>query len=450
MKNKLLIKVGAIAILTILLLIPLTMVGSKVSERQRYSDSVERDISNMWTASQRFVGPVLVVPYTEYTKKTVWDKKIERDVIKTITHKRELFFFPERLDIDANIETEERARGIYTVPVYTSEIKLSGEYVIPANYGINSARNIRWSRPYVSYGLSDMRGIRSEPMINWGNEKFPFLPGSKIKRIQHGAHAQIMALQSAQKKSYSFTMDMKVAGTKTFDIVPIGKNTSVSMTSPWQHPSFLGRFLPVTRNISELGFTAQWKVNHFATNIQKKFYDCQEEGCHAFNKTSFGVSFIKPISVYNLTDRSIKYGILFIVLTFAVFFLFEMLKKLAIHPIQYALVGLSLVTFYQLLLALSEHIDFDIAYIISSIAATALITIYLSYVLKSAFRSMIFGGSLFSLYMMLLMILKSEDSALLMGSILVFSSLAAFMLLTRNIDWYEIGGKTKQITTPSA
>ncbi|HEX7027513.1 MAG TPA: inner membrane CreD family protein, partial [Gammaproteobacteria bacterium] len=190
------------------------------------------------------------------------------------------------------------------------------------------------------------------------------------------------------------------------------------------------------------GFDAEWSVSHFATNTAEAFKSCAEGQCADFENNRLGVSFLQPVDVYSLTDKAIKYGFLFIGLTFAVFFLFEILKKLAIHPVQYGLVGLALAVFYQLLISLSEHMLFDFAYLIAAAASIALITFYVCYVLRSVARGIGFGAMLSLLYGMLLMILKSEDHSLLMGSLLVFGALSAAMYLTRKVDWYGLSSNT--------
>jgi inner membrane protein len=387
-------------------------------------------------------GPVLVVPYEEKTRSRVWDKELEKYVEQENTQQGKLYFFPRQLDIAADVQTEKRYRGIYGVPVYVSALRMTGDFDVPAHFNVDTARNIRWENAFLSLGMDDIRGIRDGMRLSWDGQEKSFHPGSNIKPFAYGVHAGLASLHSASDRNYRFKLDFKLAGTGHLNVIPVGKSTRVTVHSAWPHPKFIGRFLPETRQVSEQGFDAEWSVSHFATNIAETFGVCAGGQCMEFENNRLGVSFLQPVDVYSLTDKAIKYGILFIGLTFAVFFLFEILKKLAIHPVQYGLVGLALAVFYQLLISLSEHMLFDVAYLIAAAASIALITFYVCYVLRSAARGIGFGVMLSILYGMLLMILKSEDHSLLMGSLLVFGALAAAMYLTRKVDWYRLSSNS--------
>lgn len=439
MQKTLLAKALIIGFLSLLLLIPLGMIGGKVGERQSYRDAVRHEISESWTGPQTLSGPVLVVPYLEYIRTRVWDKELERYVDQVNEHARKLYFFPRQLNIAAEIQTEERYRGIYSVPVYTSMLKISGEFKVPAHFNTETTRDIRWEHAFLSLGVGDVRGIREGLSLDWRGQSKVFMPGSGIRPFAQGVHADLNSLYSVSEKSYVFAVNMKLAGTERLNVIPVGEDTRITMLSPWPHPGFIGRFLPESRNVGAQGFDAAWSVSHFSTNMEEIFNSCVKEQCADFENSQLGVSFLQPVDIYSLTDRALKYGILFIGLTFGVFFLFEILKRMAIHPVQYGLVGLALAVFYQLLISLSEHMTFNGAYLIAAVASIGLITFYVCYVLKSALRGMGFGCILSLLYGMLLLILKSEDHSLLMGSILVFLALAAAMFLTRKVDWYKLG-----------
>ncbi|HEX5056167.1 MAG TPA: cell envelope integrity protein CreD [Gammaproteobacteria bacterium] len=438
MQRTIFTKALVVFVLSILLLIPLGMIGGKVYERQAYRDGVRREISESWTGEQTLRGPVLVVPYVEKVRSRVWDKELEKYVDQVVEYERALHFFPQRLDIEAEIQTEERYRGIYSVPVYTSLMKIAGEFRLPAYYGVEAGRDISWRDAFLSLGVGDVRGIRDGLSLKWQGQNAVFLPGGGMTPFSQGVHADLKSLHSASDKSFAFVIGLKLAGTERLNVVPVGVDTRVSMRSPWPHPSFIGRFLPETRSVDAQGFQASWAVSHFSTNMVEVFESCVSGQCADLENTRFGVSFMQPVDVYSLTDRALKYGILFIGLTFGVFFLFEILKRMAIHPVQYGLVGLALAVFYQLLISLSEHMAFGIAYLIAAGASISLITFYVCYVLKSALRGLGFGCILGLLYGMLFLILKSEDHSLLMGSILVFLALASAMYLTRNVDWYRL------------
>lgn len=439
MFNNLFFKFMVIAALVLALIVPLALIDSKVGERQRYSSEAQQEISRMWTGSQSIQGPVVVVPYIEKVNEKVWDKKLDTYVMKEVSYRREQYFFPTTLQADVKIDTEERYKGIYSVPVYTARMVMSGDFNLPAHYGVDLSRFIQWQEAFITIGVSDARGIRSGTQIQWQQKPAEFRPGSRTSQFPQGLHASLGSLNQPARKQYHFNVELTLAGTLALHFLPVADTTEVSAQSTWPHPGFTGDFLPESRQIDENGFNAVWKVSHFATSIQDDFSRCDNAQCKGLYKSQFGVSFVKPVDIYNLTDRSIKYGLLFILLTFCVFFLFEVLKDLRIHPVQYGLVGLALAVFYLLLISLSEHIDFNYAYSLSALSCAALVTYYVAYVLRSVWRALGFGLVLLALYGQLLMILKSEDDALLMGSLLIFSTLSLLMLLTRKVDWYGMG-----------
>jgi inner membrane protein len=240
------------------------------------------------------------------------------------------------------------------------------------------------------------------------------------------------------------TIELPLLGTSEFHVVPVGRETQVNVISNWPHPSFTGDFLPVERKIDANGFEAHWATSFFSTNLEEVLHRCddnQQASCAEFTAHRLGVSFIDPVDQYLKTDRAIKYALLFITLTFGGFFLFDVLKRLPVHPIQYGLVGAGLALFYLLLLSLSEHIGFGMAYLLSSAGCAGLIAFYVSYVLKSLARGLGFGSGLAVLYGCLFGLLSADDYAMLMGSLLLFALLAAVMVLTRNVNWSQQPGQ---------
>ena len=436
MRHNLVLKIAIIVGLMVALLIPLSLIDGVVAERGNYRADAEAEIANMWTESQLLKGPILVAPYSETTYVKVWDKEAEKYISEKRVNKNRIYYFPETLSIDSHVATEERYRGLYKVPVYTADITMSGKFLIPQHHGTDTSREIEWHQPFVTFGVGDLRGIRSSIEVLWQGVSMDVVPGT-IAEFGKGARANLDELYKDQGASYDFDIHMALAGTSGLQIIPVGKTTEIVMESDWPHPSFGGRFLPTSREVSDDGFRAEWHVSHFATNIEERFHECADIPCLGFLENQLGVSFINPIDVYSLVDRSIKYGILFIAMTFCVFFMFEVLRKLKIHPVQYGFVGLALAVFYQLLVSLSEHIAFDYAYLVSAVACVSLIGTYVGYILHSIVRGLGMSAFLFILYLMLLMILKSEGHAMLMGSCLIFGVLAALMMLTRHVDWYR-------------
>jgi inner membrane protein len=434
-------KLGAIALLILLLLVPLSMIGGLVSERQYQRAEVLQDIARSSSYRQQLTGPILVMPYTK-----VWNqwkthaKTGERYLEEQKSHGR-LYFLPERFVLNGHVSTEERARGIYKALLYRSDNQISGAFKLPARLGLGDELGLyQFDRPFLSVGISDIRGISNDLQLRFNGMNLSFAPGSAEERFGAGVHAPLPVLDTQGGQTLEFAFDLKLQGTEQLSITPVGRDSRVELTSGWPHPSFVGEYLPSSREVSTKGFKAHWQTSFFATNLEEALADCvREDSCNALTARNFGVSFVDPVDQYLKTERAIKYALLFIGLTFAVFFLFEVLKRMAVHPVQYALVGMSLALFYLLLLSLSEHLSFALAYGIAATACVLLIGFYVSYVLHSALRGAGFGTLLALLYGMLFGLLGAEDYALLMGSVLVFGVLAGVMVLTRKLDWYGVG-----------
>ena len=321
--------------------------------------------------------------------------------------------------------------------MYESAGGWQGEFVVPVNLGLEAdPARITLGKPYLSLGLSDVRGLRASPEITWNGQALVTASGSRLDAVGEGVHALLPPLDLDKLRTFKLTMKLKFAGTSGLAFVPLGKSTSVQLSSSWPHPNFGGRFLPVARQIDASGFSATWETSHLASRngALLKGAASPERNVVAFE--AFDVTFIEPVSIYLQAERAVKYGVLFIAITFAAFFLFETLKELRIHPLQYAMVGLALSTFFLLLVSLSEHVAFAVAYGIAATACVLLISYYLSFVLGGWRRGAAFGAKLLVLYSVLFGLLLSEDNALMLGSLLLFAVLAAVMILTRRVNWY--------------
>lgn len=445
MKKPLLFKLLTIGLLMLLLLIPLGMIGNSIDERQHYSEQVIQEIAKNSSYSQTLTGPVLVVPYAKIEHYTYLNDKQER-ITGEREVKGELYFLPELLRVDSNMTTEMRKLGIYGAHLYHTQNKIDGKFSVPEHFGLGDAIvDYQIQSAYVALGISDIRGIDNSLVLHWNQSSIDAEPGSQLRLLGNGVHVKLGSIEAG--KNYIFSLALQLKGTNQFNLIPLGKETHFNMQSDWPHPAFVGTYLPVERSIQQTGFNARWQTSYFSTNMAELFEHCaRKRECDAFGQSKFGVNLIDPINHYVKSDRAIKYALLFIALTFAGFFLFEILKRLQVHPIQYALVGLALAFFYLLLISLSEHIGFALAYIISASACILLIGFYVSYVLQSLARSMGFASALALLYGLLYGLLSAEDYALLMGSILLFFTLGAFMALTRKIDWYDLGNMGKNTT----
>jgi inner membrane protein len=444
MRHSLGLKLGAIGALSGVLLLGLLWIGSIVTERQARRDTVVKDIAASSSLAQRLEGPILVVPY----EKTVREWKVDRVSGDRHAEERQvsgqILLLPEVFQLDGAIPTELRARGIYEARLYHANMRIQANFQIPPHYGVGAdVASYRFGQPSIALGISDIRGIENASKALLNGAPLKLLAGSTSSLLGQGLHAPIPPLDSDEPRPLDFAIDLNIQGTSQFDLMPVGRQSRISLSSNWRSPGFNGLYLPVTHKIGTSGFDAQWSMSFFSTNLEESLRKCSggEGQCDEFASRVLGVSFVDPVDQYLRTDRAIKYGFLFISLTFAGFFLFEVLGRLAVHPIQYSLVGAALALFYLLLLSLSEHLGFASAYLLSASACVTLIGFYVSGILRSAKRGLGFAGALALLYGMLYGLLSADDYALLMGSILVFGLLAVVMLLTREVDWSSLGRK---------
>ncbi|MCX2543921.1 cell envelope integrity protein CreD [Pseudomonas sp. COW5] len=443
MNKNLTFKLGAIALLILLLLVPLLMIDGIIDDRQQRRDGVLEDIARSSSYSQQISGPVMVVPYRKVIRTWKTREKNGEQYLELSEERGRLYFLPERFELDGQVQTELRARGIYEARLFHAENRISGHFSLPAQLGITEDfTDYHFDAPFLAIGISDIRGIENALKLELGSQRLDFVPGTQVGWLGEGVRATLPALDTTQATELAFGFDLRLQGTGSLQVLPVGKTSRVNLSANWPHPSFIGNFLPAKREVTDQGFTADWQTSFFSTNLQEAMNRCVSgNDCEAFNGRSFGVSFIDPVDQYLKSERAIKYALLFIVLTFAGFFLFEVLKSLAVHPVQYALVGVALAFFYLLLLSLSEHIGFALAYLLSASGCVLLIGFYVCHVLRSVRHGLSFSAGLAALYGLLYGLLSAEDYALLMGSLLLFGLLGVFMVLTRNLDWYGVGQK---------
>jgi inner membrane protein len=441
MNRSLAFKVAAVAFLALLLLIPLALIRGLVAERQKERDEVLEDIARSSSYAQRLTGPLLVVPY----RKTVRQEKVHattgQKYLESTEQRGRLYFLPERFALDGRIATEERRRGIYRARLYHSRNDVRGAFDLPARYGIeDDYADYRFDPALLTVGISDIRGIERDVRLLWSGQELPFAAGGGDDLVANGVHAVLPPLDPTAPQRFDFEFVLELQGTSQLSVSPVGRDTRVQLSSDWPHPSFVGDYLPLEREVGARGFTARWQTSFFATNLAQELGTCVRSGaCDVFHGRGFGVRLVDPVDQYLKSERAVKYALLFVALTFAAFFLFEVLGRLAVHPVQYGLVGLALAVFYLLLLSLAEHVEFAVAYGVSAAACVLLIGFYVSHVLRGWRRGAGFTTGLTGLYGVLYGLLVAEDYALLMGALLVFGLLAAVMILTRRLDWYAPG-----------
>jgi inner membrane protein len=445
MQKILLLKLFTIGVLTLILLIPLSMIREVIGARQQRQFDVEHTVAASSAGAQVLAGPVLVVPYAEKVVTRKLDGKgLETAVVSSVS--RLALFMPETLNVEGTAGVEAKYKGLYKALVFENKGTWRARFNVPANFGLDAdPQMIRAGRAYLAFGVSDVRGIIGQPRLSWGASPLAVAQGTRLASFPQGIHAEIGTLDGGHGQIYEAALELSVIGTGTLSYAPIGSAMTVRLKSPWPHPNFTGRFLPREKSITGDGFSARWETTQFGTasnELVRRGAVLEAPGAPraaqpgAFD--TFGTTFIEPVNIYLQAERAVKYGILFVALTFAGFFLLETLKQLRIHPLQYGLVGLALAVFFLLVISLSEHLAFAWAYLIAATACIALLGYYLSDVLKSRLRGFAFAAMFTLLYGVLYGLLLSEDNALVMGSLVLFAALAAIMVLTRKVDWYEL------------
>ena len=455
------LKIAMVIVLVLAILIPLAMIRGTIAERQQYRQQAVDEVTRSYAGEQGLAGPVLVVPYREQVEVEERDATgVLRKQVREVD--RQWLFFPKTMHVHGRVLPSIRKRGLHQVRVYEWQGSIDAAFDVRLP-DADPARPRTLGAPWLDIGIADVRGLVGAPTLRVAGAATPILQGQK-GRGGGGVHAVLpAALVAGERIAFPVQFGFALRGTEALAIVPLADTNRIVLDSPWPHPQFNGDFLPRTHRIDGKGFHAEWDVSSLASNAQAQY----REGGAAMGKATpapghdgvaaaveasasidrVGLSLVEPVNLYSKVDRASKYGLLFVLLTFVGFFLFETIKQLPIHPIQYALVGLALAIFFLLLLSLSEHIAFGLAYSAAALACIGLIGYYVGHVLRSRTRGMGFAAMLGLLYAALYGLLMSEDNALVLGAGLLFVVLAAIMVATRKVDWYQVGAR---IGAPSA
>ena len=389
-------KIAFIGLITILLLIPLMMIEGVINERNELKYSVKKEISRAISESQIVDGPRLI--YTVKKEQVVDDKKEMVEELHIIN--------PHKLESKVNVTTETLRRSIYNVIVYHSKINMNGSYVLPE--AVYNGENFK-----IKMKVSDLKGLTDTPQIRFLNKDY------KFDVDDSGQLYTIIELpkENQTDRIIHFTMQLELKGTERLMFAPSADETVLSISSSYANPSFVGEYLPLSRDVNEDGFTAKWKV----LKINKK------------RSEYMGVDFIEVASQYQQAMRSVKYGMLIICLVFVAGLLVEFVTKRQIHVVQYAIIGLSLTLFYSLLTAFSDIIPFGCSYLISSIMTTIALTLYYRGILKHK-SAWILGGFISIMYVTNYILLQMETHSMLAGSLLLFVLLSVMMYFTANMN----------------
>jgi inner membrane protein len=419
-------KMAFIAVLIGLLLIPVSMIESMIRERESNGASAELEVAGKWGGAQQVTGPILTVPYRIFAQK----EKGKTDTTIEYAH-----FLPEVLDVTGTLQPEIRHRGIYDVALFKADLHLTGRFAPPDFSGWRvPPENILWDAAFVTLAVPDVRALAGEVPMAWNGGLSQCVPDNFAgSPVPAGLHTAVAVGPRAGKEGYAFETRLSLNGSGTMDFLPMGKETRVALASPWKSPSFSGAFLPRGNKVGPDGFSAEWSTFHLSRPFPQNWRGWENTATD-WSPYAFGVDLKLPVDRYQKTMRCAKYAVLFIVLTFLIFFINEAFDRRRIHPLQYVLVGCALCLFYLLLLAFTEQLPFAAAYALATAGIVGMITAYAAAVLGARKRALGMGGMLAGLYAYLYTLLQMEDFSLLMGALGLFAILAAVMYLTRKMN----------------
>ncbi|MDR2019511.1 MAG: cell envelope integrity protein CreD [Treponema sp.] len=445
-------KVFLLTLLILLFLIPVAMIRDIIYERSLRASGAENEIMRSWGEEFAVQGPLLRIPC-----RGIETVKIRNDRMEEKTETREIEFsvwiVPEELKADIQLGTEIKRRGIFSVPLFAGKVHLTGAFD-PGKIAAETAAKLaaypaenRQAFPESAelvIPLASQRGIRGIERALWNGGGLNFLSGNRGFLSGKGSGGVYSAAplrensaaprggSSPGEQKNTFDIAMAIQGGNSLQMIPLGEDSAFTLKADWPSPSFQGNYLPAAHVIDEKGFEARWEISHLSRNIPLAWTSGPE-----LDSDLFGVNFFKVLDHYDVNIRAIKYALLFIIIPFLGFFLFELLLRRNIHPVQYLLAGIGNVVFYLLLLSFSEHLPFPPAYWISALAVTLMMSLYSRSLLGAWNKSWLMGLIMALCYTFLYFTLQSEDWALLIGSLGAFGITGVVMFLTRNLDWYK-------------
>jgi len=436
-KESVMLKLISIGFLVLVLLIPSSWIQSLIQERQTRANDVIHEISNKWSDSQTLTGPVIIIPFTKYDKVKTWDKGIAHEEMVESVH--QAYFLPEDLSIEGSVSPQTLHRGIFEAVVYDSKINMKAAF---GNLSFEKwnvpDEQVHWKEAVMITGITDLRGISENPLVHATDKVLISEPSSDLKLTKdesvssRGIVSNLNWSNRADVTS-NYAIDLQLKGSEKLYFVPAGKTTNVKLSGNWPSPSFDGQLLPTTRDVSEKKFNATWKVLSFNRPFSQQWID-QEQ---SLSGSEFGVSLLIPADEYQKSIRTAKYGVLIIILAFTALFLVEITAKVRIHPFQYILIGAALIIYYSLLLSFSEHIGYNAAYAVASIATVILLALYSTTFLMKKSLTVLFTLLMSVFYVFIFVIIQAEDFSLLIGSLGLFLIIAVIMYFSRKVKWYK-------------
>jgi len=427
----LLMKALTIGAVSLLLLILIAQVEGLVGERVKVRETAAARVAESWGGRQTTAGVLLAIP-VETTRVVYGDTtRVERHM---------LYVLPDTLDVKATADPSYRTVGMYDSAVYLANVSVSGQFIARDFVRPKGTGEPKWAEARLLILNSESRSLRAVDNLRVGDESLPISADSYAGMAGVSAALPVTAPDSGV---ISFSFRLTLAGSDRLTFLPLARKAQIDLTSGWPHPKFEGAPAPLQPEIGGKGFHARWSVLEINRNFGQSWLDgdirADQPALAALAASGVGVTFYEPVDIYQRNYRAVHYAVLIIAITFLTFLLWEQLAGIAIHGVQYLMVGLALALFYLLLLALSEHVPFDLAYATSAGALVALITTYLHGMLRRWSLSLGAGAGLATLYTLLYWILRSEDYSLLMGALLLFGVLAVLMIATRKVDWTSVG-----------
>ncbi|HZY80343.1 MAG TPA: cell envelope integrity protein CreD [Cyclobacteriaceae bacterium] len=434
LSESIMIKLISIGVLMLVLLIPSSFVEDLIYERQARADGVIAEVASKWAAHQTITGPVLRIPYKQIESVKEWTNGVEHTRIVETVHYA--YFLADDLAIDGKVSPEVLHRGIFDVSVYDSKISLKASFG-ELNFDKWKIPNeqVIWTDAALLIGITDLQGIHENPGIHSDNMSFESESSANVGLVGTGTTGIVVPFDWKSKDDMvkNFSIDLELKGSEQLYFIPAGKTTSVSVSGSWASPSFDGKMLPTTRSITDSVFNATWKVLSF----NRPFADQWTDDNQTLSGTEFGVRLLIPADQYQKSMRTAKYEVLIILLAFTALFLVEITRKVRIHPFQYILVGIALTIYYTLLLSISEHMGYNVAYAISSIATVLLLSLYSMTFLRAKGLVVLFSSVMAVFYVFIFVIIQAEDFSLLIGSVGLFMIISVVMYFSRNIRWYK-------------
>jgi inner membrane protein len=476
----LLAKVGAIALVGAMVMACLGRIEGLVGERRLRGIEAVQEVERSHAAAQALVGPLLQRTCTE---EWVNVSGTEKDHDRVATPAKRTFTLrqaPAGLAVDGRVKADPLHRGLYKINAYVAHVDVEADF---ANLAPLQAQpehpdgRLQCDAPRLLVALSDVRGIRSAS-VRVDDRPLAVQPGTASEAYPHGFSALMPAARvegDAAAAPLHVKLALELIGTRQLAWVPAADAVRWSLASDWPHPSFGGKFLPDSRSLRADGFGATWNLSALATTasadairggalcavapteVEAAGAGYEGEAVVAAAPPSsdaracldtMAVSFIDPVNPYVLSDRAVKYALLFVLVTFVAVGLIEVLSGRRVHPVQYLLVGLGLSLFFLLLLSLSEHLPFEQAYGAASLACASLLGFYASAMFRARLAGLAFGLAIGLLYGLLYTLLRMEQNSLAIGSVMLFAGLALVMWLTRRIDWYALFARLRANAEP--